>query len=122
MVVECLRDLRQVGHVAEVPARFVTFVLQPLGLALGAGGVDVGQRDLGAGLGHAFGIGEADPAGRAGDECRAAADVELVEGLGAFHWIPFELTQFVIPDLIRDPACYACPAPPEKRDPGPSPG
>ena len=53
----------------------------PFGLALHACRVDVGQRDLRPGLGHAFGIGEADPAGSAGDERGAAADVELLEGL-----------------------------------------
>ena len=34
----------------------------------------------GIGLGHAFGIGEADAAGGAGNQRRAAANVELVEG------------------------------------------
>ena len=43
-------------------------------------GVDVGQRDPRARIGHAFGIGEADAAGGAGNQRRAAADVELVEG------------------------------------------
>src|SRR5690606_13931724 len=88
VIVEGTRDLRQVADVAGGPAHFVAFVGQPLRLARRAFGIDVGQRHPRPGLGHALGVSEADPARRAGDQRRTAADVELVEGLGALHLLP----------------------------------
>ena len=49
---------------------------------LGSRAVDIGDRNLRACFSHAFGIGEADARSGAGDEGRAAGDVELVEGFG----------------------------------------
>src|SRR5690606_41969479 len=91
MLTERLGELDDLCHVARAPARLVAIVAQPLRLARRALCIDVRQSDLGAGLGNALGIGEPDPARRAGDQRRAAANVELVQGLRAFHRRPFAL-------------------------------
>jgi len=70
-----------VGDVEPVGARFISLFAQTLCLALGGVAVDVGQGHLRASFGHRLGISEADAGSGAGDDRRAAGNVELVERL-----------------------------------------
>ena len=81
MVVEHALEGGAVGNVEPGGAGFAPLPAQPRGLALGALAVNVGEGHFGAGLDHRLGIGKADARGGAGDDGRAALDVELVERL-----------------------------------------
>ena len=60
MRVEHRLHARPVGDVERGGAGLVALAPQPLGLAFGALGIDIGQGDLGSRLGQHLGIGQAD--------------------------------------------------------------